>query len=59
MPREELLIGDKKRRTGMDGGQQIGRRLSFFDGEEEEKKKKNMCMVWKHIREERYASTHA
>jgi len=45
MPREELLIGDKKRRTGMDGGQQIGRRLSFFDGEEEEKKKKNMCMV--------------
>jgi hypothetical protein len=42
MPHEELLIGDKKRRTGMDGRQQLGRRLSFFNGEEEEK---NMCMA--------------
>jgi hypothetical protein len=37
-----LLIGDKECRMGMDGGQQLGRCLSFLDSEatEEEKKKK-------------------
>jgi hypothetical protein len=36
-----LLIGVKKRRTGMDEGEQLGRQLSFLDGAatEEEKKK--------------------
>jgi hypothetical protein len=37
-----LLIGDKKHRTGMDGGEQLGRRLSFLDAvATEEEKKKN------------------
>jgi hypothetical protein len=26
----ELLTGDKKRGTGLDGGEQLGRRLSFL-----------------------------
>jgi hypothetical protein len=29
--RWEFLTGDKEQRTGMDGGQQLGRFLSFID----------------------------
>ena len=41
----ESLIGDKKQRRGLDGGRQLGRRLSFLDTEDtkgdEETEKEN------------------
>jgi hypothetical protein len=41
-----LLIGDKQHRIGMDGGEQLGRHLSFLDsGATEEEWKKNGRMV--------------
>jgi len=46
-----MINGDKYRGIGMDGGEQLGRCLSFLDSgateedEEERKKKKNKMMM--------------